>query len=56
VGFDFASREGGKSKASLREGLIFLRHLGCLAAVDRGSARAPDPATLAALRPARGGS
>jgi len=35
VGFDFARRQAGKSKANLREGLLFLRHLGRLAAADR---------------------
>jgi dolichol-phosphate mannosyltransferase len=35
VGFDFAPRQAGESKANLREGLLFFRHLGRLAAADR---------------------
>jgi dolichol-phosphate mannosyltransferase len=46
VGFDFALREAGKSKADLREGLLFLRHLGCLAAAERGDVAVPDQAML----------
>ncbi len=56
VGFDFARRQAGKSKADLREGLLFLRHLGSLAAADRGEATPPPaPAVLAAAGPAPGG-
>jgi len=36
VGFNFAPRQAGRSKASLREGLVFLRHLGRLVRVSRG--------------------
>jgi dolichol-phosphate mannosyltransferase len=35
VGFNFASRHAGTSKASLREGLVFLGHLGALVVADR---------------------
>jgi dolichol-phosphate mannosyltransferase len=59
VGFDFARRQAGNSKADLREGLLFLRHLGSLAAADRAhraDAEAPVPAVLAAAGPASGGS
>jgi dolichol-phosphate mannosyltransferase len=48
VGFDLARRQAGKSKADLREGLVFLRHLGCLAAADRAGTTAPVRAMLAA--------
>jgi dolichol-phosphate mannosyltransferase len=48
VGFDFARRQAGKSKAGLREGLRFLRHLGRLATIDRADAKARVPAVLAA--------
>jgi dolichol-phosphate mannosyltransferase len=54
VGFDFAVREAGKSKAGLREGLFFLRHLACLAAADRGCSVAPNVATLAPAQSAPG--
>jgi dolichol-phosphate mannosyltransferase len=54
VGFDFALREAGKSKADLREGLLFLRHLACLAAADRGDVVAPIPPILASAGPAPG--
>jgi len=54
-GFDFARRQAGKSKADLREGLLFLRHLGYLAAADRADVTAPVPAVLAAAGTAPGG-
>jgi dolichol-phosphate mannosyltransferase len=54
VGFDFAAREAGKSKAGLREGLCFLRHLACLAAADRRGAVAPNATTLASAQSAPG--
>jgi dolichol-phosphate mannosyltransferase len=55
VGFDFARRQAGKSKADLREGLRFLRHLRSLASADRADLAAPVPAVLAAAVPAPGG-
>ena len=36
VGFDFAPRHAGSSKASLREGVVFLRHLARLVVACRG--------------------
>jgi dolichol-phosphate mannosyltransferase len=54
VGFDFAAREAGKSKADLREGLCFLRHLACLAVADRGDVVAPGAAALASAHSAPG--
>jgi dolichol-phosphate mannosyltransferase len=54
VGFDFAVRQAGKSKADIRQGLLFLRHLGRLAAADRGDVVAPIPPVLAAAGPVPG--
>jgi dolichol-phosphate mannosyltransferase len=56
VGFDFALRQAGKSKADIREGLLFLRHVGLLAAADRGDVVAPIPAILASAGTATGGN
>jgi dolichol-phosphate mannosyltransferase len=55
VGFDFARRQAGKSKADLREGLLFLRHLGRLAAADRSDVEATVPTVVVAAGPAPGG-
>jgi dolichol-phosphate mannosyltransferase len=55
VGFDFALRQAGKSKADLREGLLFLRHLGRLAAADRGDVITRGPTILVPAGPAPGG-
>ncbi|HUC13715.1 MAG TPA: polyprenol monophosphomannose synthase [Acidimicrobiales bacterium] len=48
VGFNFAPRHAGRSKASLREGLVFLRHLARLVrASGRGRADRPEgPAAI----------
>jgi dolichol-phosphate mannosyltransferase len=54
VGFDFAHRQAGKSKADIREGLLFLRHVGRLAVTDRGDVAAPIPAVLASTGPGPG--
>jgi dolichol-phosphate mannosyltransferase len=51
VGFDFALRQAGKSKADIREGLLFIRHLGRLAAADRGDVAEPVPPMLASTGP-----
>jgi dolichol-phosphate mannosyltransferase len=56
VGFNFALRQAGRSKADLREGLLFLRHVGRLAVADRGDVVAPLPAILASAGPAPGGA
>jgi dolichol-phosphate mannosyltransferase len=55
VGFDFARRQAGKSKADVREGLRFVRHLRSLASADRADVTAPVPAVLATAAPAPGG-
>jgi dolichol-phosphate mannosyltransferase len=39
VGFDFAPRRAGRSKASWREGVVFLRHLGRLVRATRSRPR-----------------
>jgi dolichol-phosphate mannosyltransferase len=48
VGFNFGPRHAGRSKASLREGLVFLRHLARLVAASR-SRRADRPERPAAV-------
>jgi dolichol-phosphate mannosyltransferase len=55
VGFDFAPRQAGKSKADLREGLLFLRHLRRLAAADRCDVVTPSPTMLVPAGPSPGG-
>jgi len=49
VGFNFAPRQAGRSKASLHEGLVFLRHLARLvrASRSRGADRPKGPAAAA---------
>jgi hypothetical protein len=43
VGFDFGPRHAGRSKATLGEGLVFLRHLARLVSATRStSADRPD--------------
>jgi glycosyltransferase involved in cell wall biosynthesis len=44
VGFDFAARNAGRSKASFREGLVFLRHLCRLVAASKHRPRVSAPA------------
>ena len=47
IGFDFAPRHAGRSKATLREGIVFLGHLGRLVVASRGRERGqvkPAPA------------
>jgi dolichol-phosphate mannosyltransferase len=48
VGFNFGPRHAGRSKASLREGLVFLAHLGRLVSASRGNrpARPERPAVV----------
>jgi hypothetical protein len=46
IGFDFAPRHAGRSKATLREGVVFLRHLARLVLVSwrSGATAEPGPA------------
>lgn len=41
IGFDFAPRHAGRSKATVRQGLVFLRHLGRLWVASRGVSTVP---------------
>lgn len=51
LGFKFAPRHAGRSKASWREGLVFLRHVGRLAISDRKAGSSP-PDTVGPIVPA----
>ena len=44
IGFDFAPRHAGSSKASLREGLVFFSHLARLVVAGRRPLAAPRSA------------
>jgi dolichol-phosphate mannosyltransferase len=54
IGFDFAPRHAGRSKATLREGMVFLRHLARLVVASQRSGSGADPRRERQARPKEG--